>query len=220
MDIIAFWHAFGPHGQESTQKIIKRKRAEINRDEVEGNEENKWTLWSFKYMKSESIVRWIEMINEEKPKQILVLCSAGKNNVDPSSNHNANGDTQPPSARYYKEYIDNKWQEIWQSIPQGINVPHPWGNKEPTATQATAFKVSKILLPSTEDDFQNDWLEPLWRSCKKYNCFSIQDNTWYTKANFQCRNFLIKPSNDEGFTLGPIRALLELKYPYVVQIKR
>lgn len=42
---IGFWHPFGPHGQESPEQIIERKREEIT--------VNTWTLWSFQYRRRE-----------------------------------------------------------------------------------------------------------------------------------------------------------------------
>ena len=76
MNELAFWHPFGPHGGETPEEILDRKHREICK--------NEWTLWSFRHMDVKTVESWILAIKKEKPKRVLVLCSASKNANDPA----------------------------------------------------------------------------------------------------------------------------------------
>jgi hypothetical protein len=51
-------HPFGPHGRETVEQIIQRKRREIDA--------NGWTLWSFQYRRPEVLEEWSRRLSETK----------------------------------------------------------------------------------------------------------------------------------------------------------
>jgi len=129
---VGFWHPFGTHGRESADKIIDRKRNEIQK---EG-----WTFWSFQIRRC--LAAWHQEITDMKPKTVLVFCSEGKGSVDPKG--------EPQLCQTFQN-VDEKQ---WQKIPDHIKIPHPMGRKH----EASAFIVEDIIDQfESIQSFQASW---------------------------------------------------------------
>lgn len=205
MKTVAFWHCFGPYGKETQAEILKRKRKEIA--------DNKWTLWSFSHKSDTTLELWLSQIKSIGAKRVFVLCAESRHAKSP-----VNGKKKLLNAREYKSPHD----QSWNSIPPKIEVPHFFGSGSSTVS---AFKVKDILLPpanaATDGGFK--WLEPklpTWQPKPKFKWLRIKDGTWqHSKGPFgKCGEFLLNEGG--GFKRPPICALLELQYPYVVQIRK
>jgi len=178
----AFWHCFGIHAGEKPDEIIDRKRREIDA--------TGWTLWSFSGKRPQTVELWTSEIHSPQQSPVLALCSKSRNAVDPKG--------APAYAREFK----NVEQQSWQSIPESIKVPHPFGSK----AIASAFRVSKVLhateitIPS-----QFEWL-------------CVGDNAWRTDGVPTRGEYLLRPG--KGTTLRPVCAILELQEPFIVEIRK
>jgi len=204
-NFLAFWHTFGPFtgpdGKvETPGDIIARKRREIGRNKG-------WTLWSFGH-RTNAMQSWINQIGKAQPIRVFVLCSESPNALNP-----AEGREVPP-AKFYREYD----QEKWNPVPRTIKVPQLW----PKSGLASAFVVSQILLPPTTEDDHVDCgvkglsMYPMWQPTFTVKWFCVGRNGWQRRRPGARGEFLIGPG--KGSQPGPIRALLELKKPYVVEI--
>ena len=118
---------FGPHGRETADQIIQRKRREI--------EHNGWTLWSFQYRRAELLEEWSRLLSAAgKP---VVFCTNSPSARDPAETG------APVEAKHCCGYrLAGHMQ--WQPLPEGVIVPHPFkrGRK-----QASAFVVEGIVHP-------------------------------------------------------------------------
>ena len=124
---IGFWHPFGPHGKETPEHIIERKRWEI--------EANGWTLWSFQYRPM--LDAWHRELSSADPHAVLVFCSEGRGAVDPAHE----GDrVRPIDCRSYR-FVG---RAEWRPIPEGVRVPHPFRSGKKLAS---AFVVQRIIHP-------------------------------------------------------------------------
>ncbi|MBI5725312.1 MAG: hypothetical protein HZA50_15245 [Planctomycetes bacterium] len=132
---VGIWHPFGPHGLESPEQIILRKRQEI--------EDNGWTFWSFQFRRPEVLYQW----SSELSKSIvpIVFCSNSPGARDPASTG--------ASVEDCKSYRMSGQKE-WYAWPQHIRVPHPFRG---TRRQASAFIVERIVFPV--EDFQLPMVE-------------------------------------------------------------
>jgi len=206
-NFLAFWHSFGPHGGEQPEAIIVDKQGQISN--------NEWTLWSFDHKRPETIETWISEIGKVSPERVLVLCSAWKGRDPCDYPENIGYKGTKISAREYMEYRESRWQD-WQAIPKEIRVTHP-------KRLASAFKVSKIILPGENNEIDNLLnllsTNPMtWHPTFEVEWFKITRNCWLThRPDSRYREFLIRAGN--GFQLRPIRAVLVLTEPYVVKIR-
>jgi len=126
---IGLWHRFGPHGRETPEQIIERKRKEIVA--------NGWTLWSFQYRRPQVLESWAREILAAGPSRVFVYCSDSPRAVDPAD---AGVPVPTPDCRSY-------WfagQDEWQPWPAGVRVPHPFRGSR---RQASAFVVQRIIYP-------------------------------------------------------------------------
>lgn len=202
MTTLAFWHPFGPHGGQSPEKIIESK--------LESIKKNKWTLWSFQHRTREYMETWIQEISKSKQKRVFVLCSTNKNNSDTS----AGG--KKIRAKQYCEYHKKKWDA--KDIPKDITVYHPWN----VAGLASAFVVSKIYLSPSQPKILNqcNCFDFLWN----LNCdFRVWSPGKWIKSTDGCTRGekLIKLDERKKIkVIRPICVILELKKPYVVEIRR
>ena len=121
------WHPFGPHGRETAEQIIERKRQEIDA--------NGWTLWSFQYRRPEVLEAWSRRLSEAKDP--VTFCSNSPGAVDPAE---IGPPTQPISCRSYKPAFHDEWLPF----PAAVKVPHPFKNGK---TLASAFIVRRIVHP-------------------------------------------------------------------------
>jgi len=87
---IAFWHPFGPHGDEDTKEIIERKCKEIVA--------NKWTLWSFRHRLM--LEDWHRELLSAKQNAIFVFCSDSPSAVDPAREGSLSKPINCQSFRY------------------------------------------------------------------------------------------------------------------------
>jgi hypothetical protein len=119
---LAFWHPFGPHGDETSDKIAARKSKEIA--------DNGWTLWSFQSRSREFLAAWWEQLRGEKG-PVLVFCSYSPKAKRPS------GD--PVYSESYR-FVDDLDGPL-QPIPYEVRVPHHFGKVK---VSGCAFKVKKV----------------------------------------------------------------------------
>ena len=206
MKTVAFWHCFGPYGEESREDILKRKRDEISRN-------GGWTLWSFSHKLDTTLELWLSQIKSIGAKRVFVLCSASKNPKNP-----LNGKKKLLNAREYWNPLEQRWDPI---PAKKIKVPHVFSNKSGTAS---AFVVKKIILPDVELHIPKGfkWLKPwlpIWRPTVKFQWLNVKDGKWHSdrKPDGRLGEYLVKEG--KGVMLQSIHAVLELKYPYVVQIR-
>ena len=145
---IAFWHPFGPHGEEEPDDIIQRKKEEI--------ELNGWTLWSFQHRRM--LKKWYSKLPLEDSENIYAFCSNSKNPKEPKS-----GKTM--DSTHYKLV----GTEEWKTMPKCIRSPHPYGKNK----YASAFVVRKVIHPVGKS-FPHTiaWLgkDETWRYCTRKNC--------------------------------------------------
>ena len=142
---IGFWHPFGPHGCETAEQIIERKRREI--------EANGWTLWSFQHRTAKSFDDWFQQLKQVS--EPLVFCSKSDGAVDPSR---VGTYLDPVECRYYKcpGYAE------WQSFPPEVKVIHPFKGRH---KQASAFKIKQIIHPAPVTPQNVEWFSKgAWRS--------------------------------------------------------
>jgi hypothetical protein len=124
---IGFWHPFGPHGKESPESIIARKREEIK--------SNGWTLWSFQQRRI--LEAWHREIVSHGEPPVFVFCSYGKSARDPDREGSFSRSVNCDRYRFVHE-------QEWKSFPPTIKVPHPF---RPNKNTASAFIVEKIFYP-------------------------------------------------------------------------
>jgi hypothetical protein len=143
---LGVWHPFGPHGRETPEQIIERKRREIDL--------NGWTLWSFQYRRLEVLQTWCLEMAAAEPLTALVLCSDSAGAVDPAEAGTPVGTTD---CRSYMSV----GAEVWQPFPAGVRVPHPFKGEKGTAS---AFIVGRILYPVDFVGPAAEWLSKgQWR---------------------------------------------------------
>jgi hypothetical protein len=178
---IAFWHPFGPHGNETPEHIIERKHREIDA--------NSWTLWSFQYR--QTLDAWHRQISSVRPRVVLAFCSEGRGAVDPA---HEGARVRPIDCRSYC-FVG---QEEWRPMPEGVRVPHPF---RPGRKLASAFVVQRVIHP----------VQPFELPAVEW--FSTSKGLW-CQGNVPTRGeFLIRPAGTNS--MRPVRALLELKAPYL-----
>ena len=124
---IGIWHPFGPHGRETVEQIIERKRREI--------EVNNWTFWSFQYRRTAVLEEWSGHLSAES--RPVVFCSDSPDAVDPADIGNS---VETVDCRSYRF----AGQMEWHTWPTGIKVPHPFRGKK---RQASAFVIKRIVHP-------------------------------------------------------------------------
>lgn len=141
---VGIWHPFGPHGLETSDQIIERKRREI--------EANGWTFWSFQYRQPAVLDEWSARLGQNS--KAIVFCSNSPGAKDPSRTGNPVGTRDCQSYRYAR-------QTEWRPWPKAVRVPHPFRGRR---TQASAFVVQRIAypiepfeLPSVEWLYRGNW---------------------------------------------------------------
>lgn len=142
---IGFWHPFGPHGGETADEILTRKRREI--------EENGWTLWSFQRRRDATLTAWREMLLAANPEQVLVFCSDGRGCKEPQA---------ATSACSEFRFVDSR---DWNPMPRDVVVRQPLRANQ---DHASAFVVQKIIAAHEHDEPRAvEWFSlknPNWRS--------------------------------------------------------
>jgi hypothetical protein len=141
---IAFWHPFGPHGQEEPNQIMERKRAEIA--------VNGWTFWSFQHRPM--LDDWQRELLVADRDAVFVFCSEGRGAVDPGR---AGTLSRPIDCQTYRFVGENSQ---WRPMPSGVRIPHPF---RPGKNLASAFVVQRVIYPV--EPFQRPAVE--WFSVRK-----------------------------------------------------
>ena len=126
---VGIWHPFGPHGRETADEIIERKRREI--------EANGWTFWSFQYRRPEVLDEWSSHLAIPGTSNPMVFCSNSPSALDPAETGAPVGTTDCQSYRFAR-------QTEWRPWPKDVRVPHPFRGKN---RQASAFIVQRIAYP-------------------------------------------------------------------------
>ncbi len=186
---IGFWHPFGPHSDESAEHILMRKTKEAER--------NGWTLWSFQ--PRQTLLEWYRQIKITNPKKVFVFCSAG-NGKDPVEN----GSPAINCSSY--RFINN---EKWFSIPKRIRVGHPFRSGK---GNASAFIVQKVIHPiNSFDPPAVEWLskEGNWQQ-------GYQSKKGWVPRLPSRPEYLVRPGGTAK--MGQVRAILELKSPYLAVV--
>jgi hypothetical protein len=178
---VGIWHPFGPHGRETAEEIISRKRTEIG--------VNGWTLWSFQYRRQEILEEWFRHLsNVRNP---VVFCSMSLNAVDPAS---TGIPVEPRECLAYRSC----GEIVWQTIPPGVKVRHPFRGKR---KQASAFVIKQIIHPAEFDCPNVQWLSKgVW-----------QESRLPTRGEY-----LIQRGGSQP--MRAVRAFLELQPPYLAVV--
>ena len=191
---IGFWHPFGPHG--GTPDGPSETAEEILLRKGREIEANGWTLWSFQYRTN--LERLVEIIQAAEPSHVYALCADAQRAVAPRG--------QVRFCRQYQLAGTNEWQDI----PSSISIPNPMGQR----IYACAFKVRRIT--ELADQERQPAIGVEW--------FSTRTGLWSSEY-FPGRigyppkpEFLIRRS-DNGAPLRPVRALLELEYPFLATLR-
>jgi hypothetical protein len=124
---IGVWHPFGPHGRETPEQIINRKRGEIAI--------NGWTLWSFQYRRPAVLEAWCRELAAADSILLVVFCSDSAGAADPANTGSSVGTIDCRSYRFVGE-------DAWRPFPGGVRVPHPFRAEK---RQASAFVVQRIV---------------------------------------------------------------------------
>lgn len=163
----------------------------IARKQTEIRENGGWTLWSFSGKREQTLEIWREEIHKACPSRILALCSLSRHAIAP------HGETALANA--FKSAGD----ERWLGIPPSIAIPHPFGSR----AVASAFKVSRIFDPSTVAiPSQCEW-------------FCVGKNDWRFDSVPTRGEYLMREVGN-GTRLREVALVLELKEPFIVQIRR
>lgn len=138
---IGFWHPFGAHGDETSAKILTRKRREIA--------DNGWTLWCFQYRKPATISDWHKEIACITQRRVVVLCSDSPGAKAPSS--------RDVDCRYYCESP----QVGWSPVPPAIRAIQ---HIRDGCNFGSAFVVESIEGSLGELPSISWWSKGLWRN--------------------------------------------------------
>ena len=181
---IGFWHPFGTHAKEESEDIIARKRKEID-------DNNGWTLWSFKNFTPKTLSSWYREIVINNPPEVLVFCSEGK------------GAKNPAGTNEYCNSFCKVDDGVWQHRPPTIKIPHPFGKKD----RATAFIVKQIIYPlKDKGQFPIEW-------------YSLKHSIWEKdKRLFPINETLIRPGGKTN--IYRYRAILVLDKPYLAFVSQ
>ena len=142
---MGFWHPIGPHGGETRERIIERKREEIDA--------NGWTLWSFQYRLM--LDDWHRELFAAKRDTVFVFCSEGRGAIDPARTDTLIKPIDCQSYRFVGEEDSRN-----HPMPNGVKVPHPF---HPGKNLASAFVVQRVTY--LIEPFQGPAVE--WFSLKK-----------------------------------------------------
>jgi hypothetical protein len=187
---IGFWHPFGPHGGETAEQIIDRKRKEI--------EVNGWTLWSFQYRRLEVLKEWFRQLSISGVPSPVVYCSHSPGAKDPAG---VEGQVKTADCQAYR-FVN---QTEWQPLPLGVGVPHPFRRNK---SQASAFVIKGIVHPITSSEATLvEWLS------KFKEQWQWQQNRVPTRGEY-----LIRPGGKN--LMRQAVAMLELRPPYLAEVRQ
>jgi hypothetical protein len=145
---LTWWHPFGPHGRETPEQIIERKRQEIAA--------NGWTLWSFQYRRPRELEGWYREVSALDRQPAFVFCSDSVGARDPAV---VGVPVEPTECRTYR-FIG---QDEWQPFHSGMRVPHPFrgGRRQASAfvVQRIVFPIESLTIPAVEWLSKGKWRE-------------------------------------------------------------
>ena len=187
----AFVHPFGPHGDEAPEEILKRKQIEIDA--------NGWTLWSFRHRPM--LKKSLASIQIENMEDVYVFCTSSGAAKDPAKNKN----NETMNCTHYRMAGKGDWKDMPECII--CSQPFEIGSVK-RKRNASAFVVRSIIYPDFAPTFE--WMDSKgdWRQSKENG-----DRKLPTRGEFLIRR------KKNAVLLGNIRVILELKYPYVADLK-
>jgi len=106
----------------------------------------------------------------------------------------------PKGTPAYASGFRRAASQNWEPIPNSIEVPHPFGKRH----TASAFWVSDVFGPKGVPS-RCEW-------------FCIGERTWRADSVPTRGEYLLR--SGPGTPLRPVSAILELRAPFVVQIRR
>lgn len=144
---IGFWHPFGPHGLETPEQIIERKRREIDA--------NGWTLWSFQYRRPQILAEWHSQLSVAGGAP-CVFCSVSAGARDPADVGQPVGTTACQSFQFVGE-------GQWRPCPKGVRARHSFRGSKRRASafviERIVYPVEQFLLPHVEWFSEGRWRE-------------------------------------------------------------
>jgi hypothetical protein len=187
---MGFRHPFGRHADEAPEDILPRKT-----DEVENNDG--WTLWSFRYKKLEA---WYQELIAATAPSVFVFCGTWEKTRDPGG------------LKEYCTQFRYVGSNEWQSVPQAIKVPHPFSRRG--EREASAFVVETVEYPirSFSRPFVEWFYEKgrIWRDGVE-GARGVM-HPYPTKGEY-----LIRPGGTHR--MHQVGAILKLKYPYLAYVR-
>jgi hypothetical protein len=121
---VSFWHPVGPHGRESLESIVQRKRADTAT--------HGFTYWSFAAARPERVFAWRKELAARGIRTCAAVC-CGDTPVDPT--------TESTQVTWAKEYSEDLVS--WRPMPHRMTSFHnPRG-----AGIASAFVVNEVAAP-------------------------------------------------------------------------
>lgn len=154
---------------------------------------NGWTLWSFQHRLPGSLAGWHARLLEADGRPVFVLCSDSPVATDPA------GDNKHIVAecKWYRP-VD---QTDWQRCPDAVHVPHAFRAK--TKREVSAFIVQRIISPGAPFPLPSvEWLS--------------KEGQWRQDRLPGQGEYLIRAGGSQQ--VRPVRAVLELKYPYLAVV--
>jgi hypothetical protein len=137
-----------------------------------------------------SLNQWFALIRSAEPNSVYVLCSYSPHATDPKG-----------KVSYCKKYqlVDST---EWRDVPSTVSVPHPIGKGQ----YSSAFLVKRVL-PLAQPEIPPVYVQ--W--------YSTGQNAWRGDSLPTRGEYLIRRNG--GVALRPIRAVLELAYPYLALLR-
>lgn len=151
-------------------------------------------MWSFQFR--HSLGMWFNEINKLQPKKVFVFCSAG-GGKDPGEGDNETENLDKHIHSMYRPVNEDGFKEM----PNDIEVTLP---SKTNKGVGSAFIVEKIITSIYYEKWSLDWLK--------------KDGKWQTAPLPTRGEFLIRLGTAQP--MRKVRAILELKYPYLAEIKK
>jgi hypothetical protein len=159
-------------------------------------EDNGWTLWSFQYRTPETLAAWCRQLSRARG-PVLAFCSMGGSARDPADRPETRNTTS--DCRHYR-FIGC---EQWHPVPHLIRVPHTFKHNQ---TIVSAFVVRAVHHPVKISRRPTvEW-------------FTQKQGGWSEDKLPTRPEYLIRRGG--SFTMPGVRAILELKPPYLAIVKR
>ncbi len=199
---MAFWSPFGPHAGEEPERILGRKRDEI--------ESNGWTLWSFAGANlkpwRDEIGKWKDGPSDGRSADVYAFLSDSPNAKDPLR---TGSDKEVSDLKCYRKAGEDEWR----SPPSGVCSPHSF-KKSAQRRRASAFIVKSIVdRLDQRPDAHVEWFRK--RDEQWCNCLGGRQD----RKLLPTRGVYLVRRCSCGVPLRPVRALLVLEAPYLAELR-